>query len=323
MMNPKENLMEHIYNGKPEYMPMTIADIQMCGMFYPLEQPVQPGKDIFGIPWQVTVEGPIPQPGFVMFDDIADWKNYVKFPDLDDYDFKAFAAAEAAAIPQADRKEKAYSLITACGLWERLIAFMGFENALYALQEDPDACKEFFEAMADFKIQSINKLIDAYGPDIFIICDDLSHARGLFMSPDTYRSLIKPAEKRIAEAISARGVIYQKHCCGKCEELIPDFIDVGAKMWHSAQKMNDIEGILDRYKGQLVVEGGWDTQGTASTIGATEEDIRKETIRCMESYKKPGFILCPALFNEQGNGFFNNDPRTVYIVEEWMKQRMF
>ncbi len=323
MMTPKENLLEHIYGEKPEYVPMTLADIQVCGFLYPLEQPVKPGKDIFGVPWAVTREGAIPSPGYVAFDEVSDWKRHVVFPDLSLYDFQAFAEAEAQTFPQADRSEKLYTLMTACGLWERLIAFMGFDNALCALAEDPDGCQEFFEAMADFKIACANKLIDAYHPDIFLICDDVAYARGMFMEPKLYRKILKPAYKRIVEAISSRGIIFQMHCCGKCEEVVPDFIDIGAKMWHSAQRMNNLPKLLEQYKGKLVIEGGWDTAGPASRIDADEETIRAEVRRCMTEYKKPGFVLCASLFNEKGNGFIIGDPRTEYIFDEWNKYKFF
>lgn len=48
--------------------------------------------------------------------------------------------------------------------------------------------------------------------------------------------------------------------------------------------------------------GGWDTEGPCSFIGATEEQLREEVRRNMETYgKNGGFILVPVLLNEKGN----------------------
>ncbi|BFL49069.1 uroporphyrinogen decarboxylase family protein [Lactonifactor longoviformis] len=323
MMTPKQNMMETIYGGKPEYVPMSLTDLQICGLMIGIDQPTQPGKDIFGVPWEVTNEGSIPQPGYVRFSDICDWRKHVEFPDVDAIDFKAMAAAESTVFPQADRNEKAYALLTACGPWERLISLMGFENALCALLLEPEACQEFFNAVADYKIACNNKIIDAYGPDIFIMCDDVANARSMFMDPETYRALIKPAHMRIVQAVVDRGVIFQMHSCGKCESVVPDFVEIGAKMWHSAQPLNDLVSLLDRFKGKLAIDGGWNTSGPASRIDASEELVREETRRCLTQYKTPGYIFTPALMNERGNAFFVGDERIDAVIDEWMKHREF
>ena len=129
------------------------------------------------INWIATAEGAIPEPNKFMFDDIADWKKYVKFPDVDKFDFTQVANIELARV---NRSEKMMCLFNACGLFERLVAFMGFENALCSLVEDPESCKEFFDAFSDYKVATISKHIDAYKPDIVMYYDDLAQARGLF-----------------------------------------------------------------------------------------------------------------------------------------------
>ena len=85
---------------------------------------------------------------------------------------------------------------------------------------------------------------------------------------------------------------------------------------------NDLVGILQKYKGKLVVEGGWDSQGEPSMITADEAIVRAETKRCMETYGKyPGFILSPVMFNERGNSVLVGDDRFAFIEDEWKKYR--
>lgn len=148
-------------------------------------------------------------------------------------------------------------------------------------------------------------------------------AKQTFMSPDVYRELIKPFDKRIVDAVKARGVLFQRHCCGKCEDLLEDFVETGVRLWHSAQPMNDISGLLDKYRGRLAIEGGWDSSGPASYLWADEEMIREEVRRCMTEYKKPGFILMPTLLNERGNSLFVGDERLTSLEDEWRKHRCF
>jgi len=281
---------------------------------------VHMNKDVFGVPWAVSPEGAMPAPGFTLFDDIEDWEDYVKFPDLDDFDVKEIARKELEARP-VDRVDRVIQANCPSAMFERLVSLMGFENALIALAADPEECACFFEAMSSYLIDWNNRLIDAYGPDVVVIYDDVASAKDLFMSPSCYREVIAPYEKRIVEALKERDVLAQRHCCGKCDILIPDWIDMGYAAWHSAQVMNDLTDDIDRYSGQRMVEGGWDTQGAASLLTATLEDVREETKRCLSEYKKPGFVLCPILLNERGNSIVVGDDRLSGVFDEWDELR--
>lgn len=327
MISPRKNLLETIYGGKPEYVPLSLTEIQYVGAFANnvTEMPMKDGNDIFGCPWVVTNEGGMNKTGFVMFDDITEWEDYVKIPDISDIDYNALAEQEFKILPDIDRKNKMISFMDAGGAFMRLLAFMGFENCLCALAEDPETCMDFFEAYTNFKIKFINKVIDAYNPDIYVQGEDIATARSLFMSPETYRKVLKPFHKRIAEAVTKRGVIFDVHCCGKCEEVVPDYIEIGAKIWQSAQIMNDLPEILEKYKGQIALEGGWDTSGKASYLypDTSEEVLREEVRRCLSNYKKPGYILWPLAYNDDGHIRKVGDRRLPALIDEWEKNRWF
>lgn len=315
-MNQRENFRVMLDGGKPEFIPNIMELYKICLLGSDrADQPFVGGLDKFGVNWIVTKEGEMPEPNRFMFEDIADWKEHVHFPDVD-----SLGIEEAAKIELADvnRDEVIVNVYSPTGLFERLAAFMGFENALCSLVEDPESCQEFFEAFADYKIACMNRFIDAYQPDVITYFDDLATANGLFMSPTVYRSIIKPSHKRIVEAVTSRGVIFSQHTCGRCEKIMDDYVEMGAKMWSSAQISNDIEGIQEKFKGRLIVEGGWDSSGPVSYIGASEEDVIAEALRCARQYGSKGnFILMPVLMNENGNSMFVGDPRLEPMINAW------
>jgi uroporphyrinogen-III decarboxylase len=315
-MNQRENFFAMIEGKKPEFIPNIMELYKICiGGADRADQPTIGGIDVFGVNWIVTKEGEMPEPNRFMFEDIADWKDHVKFPDVDTLGIEEAAKMELAGV---NRDEVVINVYSPTGLFERLAAFMGFENTLCSLVEDPDSCREFFEAFADYKIACMNRFIDVYQPDVITYLDDLATANGLFMSPKVYREVIKPAHRRIIEAVTSRGVIFCQHTCGKCEKIIEDYIEMGAKIWSSAQISNDLEGIQEKYKGRLIVEGGWDSSGPASYIGASTEEVVAETIRCAKQYGKYGnFILFPTLLNENGNSLFVGDSRLGPMIEAW------
>ncbi|MDO9494011.1 uroporphyrinogen decarboxylase family protein [Acetobacterium sp.] len=315
-MNQRENFFAMIEGKKPEFIPNIMEVYKICiGGADRADQPTIGGVDVFGVNWILTKEGEMPEPNKFMFEDIADWKDYVKFPDVDTLGIEEAAKMELAGV---NRDEVIINVYSPSGLFERLAAFMGFENTLCSLVEDPDSCREFFEAFADYKIACMNRFIDAYQPDVITYLDDLATANGLFMSPKVYREVIKPAHRRIIEAVTSRGVVFCQHTCGKCGKIVEDYVEMGAKIWSSAQISNDLEAIMEKYQGQLIVEGGWDSSGPASYIGASTEEVVAETIRCARQYGKYGnFILFPTLLNENGNSLFVGDSRLGPMIGAW------
>lgn len=82
---------------------------------------------------------------------------------------------------------------------------MGFENALVAIALEPEEVNAFFEALTDYKVAVLDYIIDAYHPDTITYFDDVATQLNLFISPDTYRGLIKPHHKRFAQECLKRG----------------------------------------------------------------------------------------------------------------------
>lgn len=324
MITPKENLMRTIHWEKAEYVPLSWKAIRYVGgVAAQAVGPKADGFDIWGCKWRQNEIGAMNEPGWAMFEDISDWKDYVKAPNLDEIDFKALAEKEWSLIPPVDREQHAVSHISDVGIFGRVVYMIGYENTLIGMVSDPEAMMELMDLCTDYAIKYINKFINAYNPDIFTYGDDVATVRGLFMSPETYRTIIKPFHKRIVEAITARGVIPCQHCCGKTEELIDDYIEVGCKMWQSAEKSNDLHGILA--KRQITVDGGWDFQGPPGYVDDTTDDdiIRNEVRRCLTEYKKPGYILWPTILSPKGNIRFYGERRMDIVIEEWEKLRWF
>ena len=313
-MTHKENMYEMFRGGKPEFLPASFTAENISDMASGLaDHPWTDGMDAFGVEWVKTPEGVISKPGEYLFEDISEWRKYVHFPDVDSLGLEKAAEQEL----QMFEPDLFTVILSSTGPFERLVAFMGFENTLMALAEDPEECKAFFDAVADYKIAVHNRIIDLYHPDSIVMFDDIATARGLFMSPDTWRELLKPGLKRIVDAVRARGVCYGQHTCGKCESVIDDYVEIGVQLWHSAQCMNDLQGIMEKYKGKLIVEGGWDTSGPASFESAADEEIVEETKRCLREYGKyDNFIFFPSIVNSDEEESFRRIMLAIGVWEE-------
>lgn len=318
-MTQRENFLKMIHGEKPEFIPNVWELYNISRCYTLMSQPLETGYDVFGVHWLKEPEGMLPDPyAGHMLEDIADWKEVIKIPDPDSIPFKEQAAKELPGFS----KDKVTVIYDSVGLFERLIAFMGFENGLCAMIEDPEACYEFFGAIADFKIACYERIIEEYHPDVLCYFDDMCTQNGPFIAPDVYRELIKPHHKRIIDSIHAKGVLFMQHMCGFVEPLLDDLVEMGIDIWNHAQPFNDLPAIMERYKGKLIVEGGWDNQSPCSQPEATEEMLEKELKRCREEYGKTGnFIVLPAILTKQGNvmavGDLIGDSRKQFVFDKW------
>ena len=250
--------------------------------------PLGGGYDGFGLKWECSDSAngqPVPAPGCVVLENIEDWEDVVHFPDLDAYDWKGEAEKQLANVNR-DTQLLDYSTWNAQFL--RVTHLMGFMDGLCAFAEEPEICKAFVDAISDYKIRILERVEKYFKPDFFTLFDDVATQQSLFLSPETYREIIKPGHKKVNDAAIAMGIYPKIHTCGCCEALIPDYIDEGNVAWTAAQPINDIVGILKKYGSQISVIGGYDTNGLPGQEDAPYEVIEKEVKRCLDTYAPYG-----------------------------------
>ncbi|WP_286946043.1 uroporphyrinogen decarboxylase family protein [Acetobacterium sp. UBA5834] len=296
---PKENFLAVLNHQKGEWIPSSLTDSIMVGFGMGAnlafeKGPIGGGYDGFGVRWVTPASGggaPIPAPNeFILDSDtIVDWKKIVKFPDVSNYDW------ETAAKEQLSKGNPDLQIVdfgSGNGPFERLAALMGFEEALIALVEEPEATYELLDAIVDYKIQTMEKAQKYFKADTFTNYDDIATERNPFMSPSVYREIIKPIHTKLYDAVKSYDMIPIQHTCGKAEELVEDFIDTGIAAWTSVQPTNDIADILKKYGDKLTIMGGYDTNGYPGREDAPPEVIRAEVRRAMDAYGKyPGYVF--------------------------------
>lgn len=299
-MNQRENILKVLRHEKPEWTP-TLPEASFLAGFWSANecglrgQEARPGitLDCFGVEWDQMHGQPTPYPGNFVLEDIADWRDAVAFPDVDSWNWDEFAAIELNGF---NREEQILVFFDEIRIFDRLSALMGFEEALISFVTDPEEVQAFAQAVADYKIEVIQCVKKAYNPDVFMYTDDIAKADGLFMHPDAYRKLIKPAHGRIIDAIHDAGMIAMQHTCGKCEDVIGDYVELGIDCIFPMQSLNDIVAFQREYKGQVTFCGGFDTQGPAGMSNADEKTTRAEARRCAQEYAVGGdFISLPMI----------------------------
>ena len=291
MLTPRENYLLAVHHETPERVPIMGVDSYVTGFgagFGPSFEKGTPNHPVdgFGVRWIFPASGSgaaIPAPGEFILDaeNIVDWKKLVTFPNVNDFDWETEAKND---FSKFDRTERLVEFGSGNGPFERIAALMGFEEALLAMQLEPEAFYELIDAIVDYKIEVVEKVAQYYKPDLYTSYEDIATERNLFMSPDSYRALIKPQTKRYYDAVKAFDMIPMQHTCGRCEDIIPDLIEIGTNGWSSAQPSNDIAGLLQKHGHRFNIVGGFDSTGHPGSDKATEEEIAAEVRRCFDSY---------------------------------------
>ena len=305
-LTPRENMLIAYRHGTPPILPNIMLDAGIMFARPELERYTgfTRGKDGFGVEWQyqANVNAPmvVSKP---LFEDISEWREYFKFPDLDAIDWKAqaekdlhtnFIAADEKSAARLSKKsnldgDKLGYFMVLNGMFERMHALMGFENALISLLEDPEASFDFFSAMADYKIAYFRKIAEFYPVDVIAAHDDYGAAGGMLMSPDTWRTLLKPNLKRMVDACHELGIIYEHHSCGFIEPIIPDLVEIGVDALDPLQVVNkNMPEIKQKYQDRLTFVGGIDNVGVADREGVTEAEVVADYHRCVDTLAPGG-----------------------------------
>ena len=263
-MTEKENVLNALrHNGKAEWIP-NIRDSVVFLLPQLARDKIKEGTDWFGVKWKDYT--PLNNP---LFENVADWKKHIVFPDLDAINWEA----EARQLrPTLDRENKAVWLFLSQGLFDRLQSFMGFENGAVSFYDDPEATLELIEALTGFRIKLMEKLIDCYDPDIVDYRDDFGTQISLFISPEIYDTFFKPYIKRIGDYIHSRGKVFVQHCCGKVDELVGRFVEIGADTWDSVQPCCDLPAIYREFGDKIGFSSNMDLQKFQF---CTEEEARE------------------------------------------------
>lgn len=293
MLSKRENVLLALKGEIPEYVPSFYDACQIIPAATSLETPDMgaAGYDGYGVHQTPTESAggmftPTPTVKPVL-KDITQWRSVVQFPDYSKVPFELIVAKEKEMM-NLNQELFVQDLFCPNGIFERLHFLMGFEEAMYAIYDEPEAVYDLVGAIADKKIEYIKLANKYYKADYFTFLDDYSHINGLFLSPEIFRKFFKPHLARIVAACKETSMTYKQHCCGKLEDLFDDFLEIGITAFDPVQPVNNIVKMKEKAKGKAGIMGGLDVQNVVDRVNATDQEIEAEVKRCIATYGPGG-----------------------------------
>ncbi len=256
---------------------------------------VQAGTDWWGVKWvrEEAVEAVCTDPtADRVLEDIEDWRDLV-FPDLDAWDWDEKIKRDQPFLDSLDRDNSYFCMMFLNGPFERLHMLMGFEDALCALLTNPEDVKEFTHELVNWKMKLMEYVKKYYNPDVLMVHDDWGTQNGMFFSPEIWREIYKPEVKRMVDKCHELGMIYEHHSCGKIEDIVPEFPEIGIDAWQG-QEINDIPKLkeLTDHKLSFHVTPDYMEYEAAGLSGKMDEEAIREKVR--EVFHKTADGFCYA-----------------------------
>ena len=230
--------------------------------------------------------------------------------DLDDYPFPdgsdptRFAGLRERAL--AMRENTPYALSsTICGVtYETCWYLRGLERWFMDMIENPAFCAALLDRTSHYWVQWMAGFLGEMGDllDVVMIGDDLAGQPGPLFSPRFYRSVVRPRQQRVIDAVkrhSSAKLWY--HTCGDCSVYIPDLIEMGVDALNPVQISvpgMDARTLKETWGDQIVFWGGGiDAQHVLPF--ATPDEVRRAVRENVEIFKPGGGYVYNNVHNIQ------------------------
>jgi len=148
----------------------------------------------------------------------------------------------------------------------------------------------------------IGKELIKIGADIIWLGDDVGTQKGMLISPELWREVIKERMRKVIEELKGVnpniGIAY--HCCGSYVPIIPDLIEIGVNILNALQptaKDMDLKKLKNIYGNEVCFFGGLDIQKILPF--GSMDDIENEVKRVISSAAKGGGLIFAGAHNIQ------------------------
>lgn len=263
----------------------------------------------FDIPldWEPLAMGASVRPGNPILDDMNDWKK-LPFPNLDDINWDEMKEMNKEYLST----DKANQLGIQFGFWERMMNLMDVSGAAMALldEDQEDAIHDFLDRLSDLYIEYIRRMLSVGRIDSVMLHDDWGTQNAPFFSLATCREFFVPPMKKVVDFCHANNIVFEHHCCGKAEPLVPAMVECGTDYWFPQAALNDLDRMIDTYKNEHIT---FSVSSPFLPAGSSPSQVEEIARQFVDKYKDKGILFCQ---NINLNGTPGYDPMLYPIFAD-------
>jgi uroporphyrinogen decarboxylase len=250
---------------------------------------LRPGfyRDYFGVVWNKTKDktlGIVEDPP-------------IKKPDLKGFNFPATDSLPVYVYQEENNRlypDHFHILSIGFTLFERAWSLVGMENLMTWMLTEPAFVHDLLGRITEYNIGLIRTSASIGGIDCVRFGDDWAGQQGLLFGRELWLEFIKPGLKEMAATARKEGLYVAQHCCGRMDELIPDMIDMGIRLFDPFQpEVMQVDKVFEKYHGKIAFMGGLSIQQTMPY--GTPDDVFNESLHLLSSLgKRGGYVFSPA-----------------------------
>ena len=196
---------------------------------------------------------------------------------------------------QAETCRHRYRIVKLGALWEQATFLRGMEELLVDLMLHPRFVHELLDGILDVLLANVGLCTAEMDVDGMWLSDDYGSQSGLLMSPDLWRTFVRPRVQRLCDAVHSSGHHFVLHSDGAIGPVVPDIAEIGVDILHPVQsECVDAAWVKRDYGKSLTLWGGYGTQGTMA-FGSPDRIRREVHEVCDLLGQGGGFILTPGL----------------------------
>ena len=296
-MNPKQNALEIIQFGEPEWImmgaPCHWIAYHGCnhegyfggGHHLPVGSS---WTDIWGTVWCRKHEGVMGFPVGNPLAYIIEGLQTFHWPDPDDERLCSLIYEQAASW---DREKNFLIGSHRDTLWEKSYMLVGMENMMCFFLYEPQAVRELLHHIMDFQL-GIARHYLSVGVEMVQLGDDLGTQNRLLLSPRIIHEYLVPEYHRLFDLYRQNNVIINFHSCGHITPLLEVFIELGVNILNPVQATaNDLDEVRRITQNKMALQGG---VRSSTIVSGPLEAIREEAIeRMWQLGHAGGYFCCP------------------------------
>jgi len=204
------------------------------------------------------------------------------------------------------------------GVLENVMWLMGYQPMGYAMADEPELVQAMFDRVGETLVELFGAMASHEAVGAVFLGDDMGFKTQPMVSPEALRKYVFPWQRRIGEAVHARGKPFLLHACGNLESVMDDLIDtVGIDGKHSFEDVIvPVAEAKRRWGDRIALLGGIDLDFlTRADPAAVRARTREVLEACMPG---GGYAL------GTGNSVANYIPLENYLAmldEGWQSGR--